>query len=525
MSERRRSSLRLAALLGIVLTAASVLSGADSAPKVKIDTGKLEGKTDNSVNAFLGIPYAAPPVGNLRWKPPAAAQKWHGTRNATAFGSRCMQAPVYADMIFRDPGINEDCLYLNVWVPADRMASKSKLPVMVWIYGGGFVSGASSEPRQEGANLAKQGVVVVSMNYRVGIFGFFSHPELAAESGRNSAGNYGLLDQLAALQWVKRNIAAFGGDPADVTIFGESAGSVSVSHQMASPLAKSLFHKAIGESGGAFSSQDLPLRTVQESAAIGAKFAADSLNAKTLADLRAIPAQKLLDAATAAKTVRFAPNVDGYFLPESVEATFAAGKQNDVPLLAGWNKDETPFAGPPESAPAALKQAAQKEFGDQADEFLHLYPSETDKQAVRSMTDFSSDRFIAFSTWKWLEAQKKTGKSPVYRFRFDMPHPNDPKHPGGPVAYHSAEIEYVFGQLDAENWVSWTPEDHTLSDQMGKYWSNFARTGDPNGPGLPKWPLYDATDGWQVMHLDAESKAEKDAVRGRYLFLNTASAH
>jgi para-nitrobenzyl esterase len=517
-------SISLAAALGIALFAASALHGAGSTPKAKIETGKLEGKTDGTVNAFLGIPYAAPPVGNLRWKPPAPAQKWRGARKATEFGSRCMQGAVFADMIFRDPGINEDCLYLNVWVPVDRMTSRSKLPVMVWIYGGGFMAGATSEPRQDGTNLAKQGVVVVSMNYRLGIFGFFAHPELATESGRNSAGNYGLLDQLAALQWVKRNIAAFGGDPANVTIFGESAGSFSVSDLMASPVAKGWFHKAIGESGGAFSSQGLPSRTLQESAEAGAKFANESLSAKTLADLRAIPARKLLDAAVAAKTVRFAPNVDGYFLPEPVDVIFAAGKQSDVPLLAGWNKDEGSFAAPKENPTGALKEAAQKEFGDQAEQFLRLYPSETEKQAARSMIDFAGDRFIAFSTWRWLEAQKKTGKSPVYRYRFDMPHPTDPKRPPNPGAYHSAEIEYVFGQLDAENWVSWTPEDHTLSDQMRKFWSDFARTGDPNGPGLPNWPAYDATDGWEVMHLDAESKAENDALRDRHLFLNTVWA-
>jgi para-nitrobenzyl esterase len=515
------SSLGLITMLGLVLFAANALRGAGSAPQVKVETGKLQGRSDGTVNAFLGIPYATPPVGNLRWKPPARAAKWKGARKATEFGSRCMQAPVFSDMIFRDPGINEDCLYLNVWVPADRMAAKSKLPVMVWIYGGGFVAGATSEPRQEGTNLAKQGVVVVSMNYRLGIFGFFAHPELAKESGRNSAGNYGLLDQVAALEWVKRNIAAFGGDPGNVTIFGESAGSFSVSDQMASPVAKGLFHKAIGESGGAFSSQGLPLHNLAESSEMGAKFATETLSAHTLADLRAVPAQKLLDAATNDKAVRFAPNIDGYFLPESVEAIFAAGKQSDVPLLAGWNKDEGSFGAPKENATAALKETAQKEFSDKADDFLRLYPPGTDEQSVRAMTDFAGDRFIAFSTWKWLEAQKKTGKSPVYRYRFDILHPEDPKRPPNAGAYHSAEIEYVFGQLDPEDWISWRPEDRTLSQQMRKYWSNFARTGDPNGPGLPKWPVYDSADGWQVMYLNTELKAEKDAHRDRYLFLSS----
>jgi para-nitrobenzyl esterase len=512
-------SSAIGAVLFTALFAAVSIRGAGSAPTVKIDTGKLEGKSDGTINAFLGIPYAAPPTGDRRWKPPAPPAKWKGVRKATDFGARCMQAPVFSDMIFRDPGPSEDCLNLNVWTPANSKGKK--LPVMVWIFGGGFVAGATSEPRQEGVNLAKENVVVVSMNYRLGIFGFYVHPELASESGRNSAGNYGLLDQTAALEWVKRNIAAFGGDPNNVTIFGESAGSFSVSDQMASPLAKGLFHKAIGESGGAFSSQGLPFHTLAESAEAGAKFASESLGTQKLSDLRAIPAQKLLDAATAAKDVRFAPNVDGYFLPESVAAIFAASKQSDVPLLAGWNHDEGSFAAPKESAATALKETSTKEFADKSEEFLRLYPGATDEEAARSMQDFAGDRFIAFSTWKWIEAQKKFGKSPVYRYQFDISHPADPKRPPNAGAYHSAEIEFVFGQLDPETWISWRPEDHALSQQMRKYWSNFARTGNPNGEGLPKWPTYDASTGWEVMHLDIEMKAEKDAHRGRYLFLES----
>jgi para-nitrobenzyl esterase len=516
----RRSTLILGATFAALFLGRTTVSGAGSPPRVKVNTGKLEGSSDGTVDAFLGIPYAAPPVGDRRWKPPAPAAKWSGLRKATGFGSRCMQAPIYSDMIFRDPGINEDCLYLNVWVPANSKGKK--LPVMVWIYGGGFAAGATSEPRQDGTNLAKQGVVVVSMNYRLGIFGFFAHPELAAESGHKSAGNYGLLDQVAALEWVKRNVAAFGGDPGNVTIFGESAGSFSVSELMASPVAKGLFQRAIGESGGAFASHGLPFHTLAESSEAGANFASQSLGVKTLADLRAVPAQKLLDAATAAKTVRFAPNVDGYFLPETVQAIFTAGKQSDVALLAGWNKDEDSFNAPQENAAATLKETAQKEFGAKADQFLQLYPGGSEQQAVRSMTDFAGDRFIAFSTWKWLEAQKETGKAPVYRYRFDISHPTDPKRPPNAGAYHSAEIEFVFGQLDPETWISWRPEDRTLSEQIRKYWTNFARTGDPNGSGLPKWPTYDPSTDWQLMHLDTDLKVEKDTHRDRYLFLAAA---
>jgi para-nitrobenzyl esterase len=497
---------------------------------VKIDTGTVQGKSDGTVRSFLGIPYAAPPVGDLRWKPPVAAAEWAGVREATEFGARCMQGPIYADMIFRDPGISEDCLTLNVWAPAND--GKAKLPVMVWIHGGGFVAGGSSEPRQDGGKLAKRGVVLVSVNYRLGIFGFFVLPDLAAESGRDSAGNYGLLDQVAALEWVRRNIAAFGGDPGNVTIFGESAGSFSVSVLMASPVAKGLFHKAIGESGGAFFSGGLPFKTLAVSEQEGAKFASESLGAKTVAELRAIPAQTLLDATLDRQGPQephysSAPDIDGYFLPKPVPAIFAAGQQNDAPLLAGWNKDEGSFdvvSAKEKPTPTSMKALAEKEFAGKAEQFLRLYPADTDAHATRSMEDFAGDRFIAWSTWKWLEAQKTTGKQPVYRYRFDLELPADPKREPGLGAFHSAEIEYVFGALDAKSWVAWRAEDRALSEQMQKYWVNFARSGDPNGGGLPKWPVYDSAGGWQTIYLGAQTRATKDAQRERYLFLDTAWA-
>jgi para-nitrobenzyl esterase len=414
-----------------IMMIGSVAAGR-TALQVKTDLGVVEGKTRGGINEFLGIPYAAPPVGDLRWKPPAPAEKWTGVRKATKFGARCTQGRIYNDMVFRDPGPSEDCLTLNVWVPAD---AKAKLPVMVWIYGGGFQAGATSEPRQEGHNLAKQGVVVVSMNYRLGIFGFFVHPELVAESPNKAAGNYGLLDQTAALAWVQRNIAGFGGDPGNVTMFGESAGSFSVSAQMASPLAKGLFQKAIGESGAAFSHKSSQKKTLAVRAEEDAKFAETELHARSLAELRAMPADKVLEASLKKKEgddgFQFTRNVDGYFLPESPAAIFAAGKQNDVPLLAGWNRDEGKFsleAG--KSVIAAAKEKAEKDFGARAPEFLNLYSVANDAEALRSMSDYDGDDGISWSTWRWLEAQKTSGKQVVYRYRFDQSLPSKDKPEG-----------------------------------------------------------------------------------------------
>jgi para-nitrobenzyl esterase len=518
-------------LFGVLAIAVAVSAQSPSmqvSMQVKTAAGIVEGKEIGAVRAFLGIPYAAPPVGDLRWKPPAPAAKWTGVRKATEFGARCMQGRVYDDMVFRDPGGNEDCLSLNVWtpnVPEAAKASPSKLPVMVWIHGGGYLAGGSSEPRQDGSVLAQQGVVVVSMNYRLGIFGFFAHPELAKESGRNSAGNYGLLDQVAALQWVQENIAAFAGDPGNVTIFGESAGSFSVSALMASALAKGLFHKAIGESGGAFSGSGLKFEALAEREIKDSKLASSTLGIQTLSEFRAVPAQKLLDAffkPGGDNNFAFDADVDGYFLPQSVPAVFAAGKQNDVPLLAGWNHDEGSFEVS-EQTPTAdrLKATAQKEFRERPDEFLRLYPAATEAQAQRSMEDFDGDKFIAWSTWRWMEAQSTTGKQPVYRYRYDLGLPAGPKG-SQRRAYHSAEIEYVFGQLDSKADVEWMPEDRELSAQMQKYWTNFARSGDPNGEGLPKWPTYGASGGWQVLYLTEHPEARKDELRERYLFLTTA---
>ena len=438
----------------IILASLVCCCGA-AAQQVRIDSGKVEGKTDGAVRIFLGVPYGAPPVGELRWKPPVPAAKWSGVKKVTTFGPRCMQGPLFSDMVFRDPGPSEDCLNLNVWTTAKD--AKAKLPVMVWIYGGGFKAGGTSEPRQEGEVLAKQGVVVVSMNYRMGIFGFFTLPELIVESPQKAAGNYGIMDQLAALQWVQRNIAAFGGDPSNVTIFGESAGSMSVSVLMASPAAKGLFQRTIGESGSAFYSRALAAETLAARARSDLDFATTTLHASTLKELRAMSADKLQELTFKVTGLGGKPlfglNIDGIILPEPASDIFAGKKQNDMPLLAGWNHDEGGFQPglmPPGKAIEQLTEISTKEFAAKAEEFLRLYPATNDEVAQRSLEAFNGDRFIGWSTWNWDEAEVKDGTQPVYRYRFDLalPPPTDGNGPNG--AYHSAEIEYVFGVLDSK---------------------------------------------------------------------------
>ena len=515
---RRRGSA-----LGLVLALAA---SAAFAEPVKTSAGLVDGRAvDGGVRAFLGIPYAAPPVGELRWREPQPAAPWQGVRQATAFASRCLQGRIFDDMIFDDTP-SEDCLYLNVWTPARDAGAR--LPVMVWIYGGGFQAGSTSEPRQNGARLATKGVVVVSMNYRLGVFGFLAHPELTKESGRNASGNYGLMDQLAALRWVRDNIAVFGGDPANLTIFGESAGSFSVSALVASPLARGLVHRAIGESGAFVGRNALPAAGLADSEKQGAGFGA-SVGAGSLAALRAKGGEELLQAALKAKAW-FAPNVDGYVIPKDPDQIYAAGEQNKVALLGGWNHDEVRAGvvlGPERPTAASFTTQMQKRFGPAAGALLKVYPAGTDAEAVESAAALAGDTFLGFATWKWLELQQKAGV-PVYRYSFDrqIPVAPDTKVNGVPAtaadvgARHAGEIEYVFGTLDSVPKVTWEGADRQLSELMMTYWSNFARSGDPNGAGLPGWPRYTGGTGPQVMHLDVKSQAQPDALRARYQALD-----
>jgi para-nitrobenzyl esterase len=505
-----------------------------AAGQVRTEAGSVEGSvgTDGKVQIFKGIPYAAAPVGALRWKEPQPVPAWQGVKKATEFGARCMQGNVFGDMVFRDAAPSEDCLYLNVWTP--KTSPDAKLPVMVWIYGGGFQAGATSEPRQDGEHLAHKGVVVVSMNYRLGIFGFFSHPELTKESPHHASGNYGLMDQADALQWVHKNISLFGGDPDNVTIFGESAGSFSVSALMASPLSKGLIHRAIGESG-AFLGRTPNTKPLPDSEQYGVKFA-QFIGADTLEKLRGMTSQQILDAATKDKDAfRFIPNIDGYFFPESPAEIYAKGEQAHVALLAGWNHDEGnyhQFFGHDAPTKENYVKKIEQMFGDKAPEVLKLFPGQTDEQAKSSADLLRSADFIAYGTWKWIEMQMKLADVPVYRYEFDQAPPIPPSGPAaldGPRAYHSAEIEYVFEDLDSKKVdskpVDWRPEDYVLSELMSSYWTNFAKTADPNGRGgLPKWPRYDAKVAYMTMHLGAKSHAMPDQQRAQYELLDKTSA-
>jgi para-nitrobenzyl esterase len=490
---------------------------------VKTMDGQVHGKLINhgKVRAFQGIPYAAPPVGELRWKAPQPVAAWKSTLDATAYGRHCAQNHVFEDMVFQDSATpadtgSEDCLSLNVYVPASK-AAKAKLPVMFWIHGGGYSSGASSEPRHNGDFLPLKGIVLVTINYRLGVFGFLVLPELAAEPGGFS-GNYGLMDVVAALEWVKRNIADFGGDPSCVTIFGESAGSIAVSALMAAPSAQGLFHRAIGESGGALNSDVLPMNSIAIAGPTEAAWAKEA-GANTVVDLRAMRTDDILAAAAKKDAPHFGPVVDGKFLLEPILNTYRTGKQAKVPLLAGFNHDEGFFLFGGMTAQKWRAMAVQR-YADRAGRFLELYPGSTDAAAARSAADFGGDQFIAYSTWNWLEMDRSTGNKNIYRYELDLAAPPSKFHPGS-YAFHSDDIEYVLGTLDTRPGAVWRPEDYALSDQMMSYWTNFAKAGDPNGVDgkgdkLPEWPKYAAGD--PVLHLDSTITSRPDENRRRYEF-------
>ncbi|MBV8818892.1 MAG: carboxylesterase family protein [Acidobacteriaceae bacterium] len=528
----KRSSFALAAI-AMCTTALQPLLAAD---RVKVAEGTLESNVapKDGVRSFKGIPFAQPPVGNLRWREPQPPKSWTGVRTADQFGARCMQrTSPNADYWFRSNGMSEDCLFLNIWTPAK--SNSEKLPVLFYIFGGGFQNGDGSEPRYDGENMARKGVVAISINYRTNIFGFFVHPELVKESPHHAAGNYGLLDQVAALEWVRKNIAAFGGDPKRITIAGESAGSISVSGLMASPLSKNMIAGAIGESGAMTSS--LPPQPLSEAGENGVKFAT-AAGATTLAALRAMSAEQIQDATAKAQGVRFGTALDGYFLPQTVTAIFEAGEQAKVPLLAGSNTHEQPpraVLGDNPPTPQALANAVHRFYGDNADDILKAYAATTTDEVYEAAAHLASSRFVGFSTWKWTELQAKTSGKPVYRYLYARPRPPYLGMPGQPPppapaqqasgpkgAGHSAEIQYAMGNLDLDKRYTWEPADYEVSKTMQAYFVNFVKTGNPNGSGLPKWPEYNAAGNYERMRIDVQSHAEPEAHRDRYLALDAA---
>jgi para-nitrobenzyl esterase len=477
----------------------------------------------SEVRVYKGIPYAAPPIGPLRWRSPEPVAAWTGVRPTHEFGGHSVQGVVWDDIDLNGAESSEDCLYLNVWTSAPPGTS-ARLPVMVWIHGGGFVVGSGAEPRYDGARLAARGIVVLTVNHRLNALGFLAHPELTAESDHHASGNYGMLDLVAALKWVKSNIAAFGGDPDKVTIAGESAGSHATSALMASPLAKGLFARVIGESGAMFASPSRGLASLAEAEAAGLDFMR-KVGARSLAELRAAPADAIL---AAAPGLGFRPIIDGWFLPRPPAEIFAAGEHSDVPLMAGWNKDEgfnfTLLQG--DDAKRPYVDLARAIFGERTEALLQYYPEgspETDTASARAL---GGDLAIIHPTWAWIEAQKRAGRADIFRFRFDRA----PLTPQGwfgerdsrdAGAFHAGELLYVFDNLHAFPWLL-EDADRELAKLASSYWANFIATGDPNGPELPHWPSH-RSGGAPVMMLDSPPRAGPEGWRERHMFLRQAT--
>jgi len=483
---------KITLIIAVFLMFVAVQSIAQQPSPVKVSEGMVQGTFENGLTVYKGIPFAAPPVGDLRWKAPQPATKWDGVKQATKYGPAAFQGGNPPS------GKSEDCLYLNVWTPAK--SAKEKIPVLVWIYGGGFSFGSTAEPGYNGEKLAKKGVVLVSIAYRVGQLGFLAHPELSAENPNHVSGNYGLLDQIAGLQWIKKNIAAFGGDPNKVTIFGESAGGISVSMLCASPLAKGLFQGAISESGGSFGptrAKTYPgenMKTLKQAEADGVAYL-QKVGVKSISELRKMDADKLpLGMGMGGGW----PITDGYVIPDDQHKLYEAGKYNDIPVLIGYNSDEgASFSR--EKTPEEYVTGVKARYGKFADDLIKAYPA-GETSVPKTARDLARDAAFGWQTWSWARLQSQTGKSKVFLYYFDQ-HPDYPKDSPrfGYGSPHGQEVAYVFMNLDASN-PQTTKSDLEISEAMGTYWTNFAKYGDPNGTGVPKWSTFsDATP--VVMYL------------------------
>ena len=531
MTKTIKSFAMLAVACLAALSACTEKKASEVTLQVKTQNGILEGFEEDGVKKFLGVPFAQAPVGELRWKAPQPLQAWEGIREAKAFGDDPMQPNVFGDMAFRGAGRSEDCLYLNIWTTAATTADA--LPVLIYFNGGGLMAGSGSEPRYDGSSIAKEGVIGVTANYREGVFGFFAHPELTEASDYKGSGNYGFLDQVAAIQWVKDNIASFGGDPAKITIVGESAGSFSVSLLMCSPLSKNNIAGAMLSSGA----EVLPYVPSSQADADAAgvellKKAGITSLANAIA-LSADSLQKLLPPRGMANVV-----IDGYFMKESADDVFEKGEQAQVPLLAGWNSLEGHPAQTLRGQAPTLqnyKNAMRAQFGDMTDEIFKAYGLETDEDVLSQKGfDLASDLFTGFPTWKVCDYHVKSSGQPVYRYHYMHPRPQVSAKMGdkvgalaggvrektaeekkveaqqptiAPGAVHSADIEYAMGTLDTNEYYDWQEEDYAISKLFLSYYANFCKTGNPNGENLPQWTAItkDNLDAAPVMKIDVES--------------------
>lgn len=489
-------------IIGMALGAVS-LSAQAQVQSADVTGGKVQGVVSNGIASFKGIPFAAPATGENRWRAPQPVKPWKGTKTANTFAPACVQDTAFAVRLGAPPDVSEDCLYLNVWTPAKTAGDK--LPVMVWIYGGAFIGGGTNWPMYDGTRLAEKGVVLVTVAYRVGVFGFLAHADLSKESGHGS-GTYGLQDQIASLKWVRDNIAKLGGDPQRVTVFGESAGGISISMLAASPQAKGLFQRAISESGGsltpprtAAAGAGVPTLAVAEEA--GKEYLA-ALGASDIESARAIPADKVL-AATRGFPRSFWPALDGHVIVGDEYELYRAGRFNDTPILIGTNSDEGAAFTGPKATPASYEQQVRAAYGAKADVILAANPHATDAEAHTATKNLFRDSVFAWSTWRWASLQSRhKDKSKAWLYYFDH---RTPASPAG--SSHATEIGFVFRNLGSPAAPA-TEAEKALSDLMSSYWVNFAKNGDPNGPGLPRWPAF--SDGApQVMHFDEKSSARE----------------
>lgn len=515
----------------------SFVANAQSQPQAKTNDGVLEGVNESGIKVFRGVPFAAPPVGDLRWKAPQPVKKWSGVRVAHEFGPNPMQENVFGDMMFGTKKMSEDCLYLNVWTPSKNM--NEKLPVFIYFNGGGLMAGSGSEPRYAGQSLARRGIVAVTANYREGIFGFYAHPQLSKESSYKGSGNYGFLDQAAAIKWVKENIAAFGGDPDRITIMGESAGSMSVCALMASPLTKNLINQAMASSGSILGMKNV--LTLKEAEKVGVEQAKKM--GKTIKELKDLPAEQLMKLAAVKSVPMY--NIDGYFFTEQPSDTYAKNEQAQVPCLIGNNSSEMVPAYILQGKQATmenLKPAVEKAFNVSADKLLPMYGINTDADVMKLPGyELAGDVFIAYSTWKWIDMLKNNSKQPVYRYRYCHPRPDivmkdkeaglaggvqdkktdSPAAPKIPGAIHSADIEYQMGNLSTNNIFAWNADDYVVSDIFESYFANFIKTGNPNGLGLPEWMPVNGQSVPPVMCIDVNTHQEVNPrMEKRYEFID-----